>query len=137
MKPIGSRVVSYGVAAAVGVASVIGYILVTGVKLSNERAKYEEEQRLSQASQPTTDAGDPQNVLILLWDTVRADRMSVYGHDRPTTPYLEQLAEESLVFGVRSLRRSGRCHPMRASLPGCRPQPTVAMRCGRGLMATM
>ena len=98
MKPIGSRVVSYGVAAAVGVASVIGYILVTGVKLSNERAKYEEEQRLSQASQPTTDAGDPQNVLILLWDTVRADRMSVYGHDRPTTPYLEQLAEESLVF---------------------------------------
>ena len=38
------------------------------------------------------------NVLILLWDTVRADHLSVYGHHRKTTPFLEELAESSLVF---------------------------------------
>lgn len=38
------------------------------------------------------------NVLIVLWDTVRADRMSVYGHDRPTTPFLERFATEAVVY---------------------------------------
>ncbi|MBT3219361.1 MAG: sulfatase-like hydrolase/transferase, partial [Proteobacteria bacterium] len=38
------------------------------------------------------------NVLIIVWDTVRADRMSLYGHSRPTTPKLEQIAAESVVF---------------------------------------
>ena len=26
------------------------------------------------------------NILWVVWDTVRADRLSVYGHDRQTTP---------------------------------------------------
>lgn len=38
------------------------------------------------------------NVLFVLWDTVRADRMSLYGHHRPTTPFLEQFAEEAVVY---------------------------------------
>ena len=40
----------------------------------------------------------PPNVLIILWDTVRADRLSVYGYDRPTTPKLEKFAEEAVVY---------------------------------------
>jgi arylsulfatase A-like enzyme len=36
--------------------------------------------------------------LILLWDTVRADRMSLYGHHRPTTPRLEAFAADAVVF---------------------------------------
>jgi arylsulfatase A-like enzyme len=38
---------------------------------------------------------------VLLWisqDTVRADHLSAYGYARPTSPFLETLARESLVF---------------------------------------
>ena len=38
------------------------------------------------------------NVLILLWDTARADRLSLYGHDRQTTPRLDAFAEDAAVY---------------------------------------
>jgi arylsulfatase A-like enzyme len=38
------------------------------------------------------------NVLIVLWDTVRADRMSLYGYGRPTTPRLDQFAQQAAVY---------------------------------------
>jgi hypothetical protein len=38
------------------------------------------------------------NVLFVVMDTVRKDRLSVYGHDRETTPALERLAEEAATF---------------------------------------
>jgi arylsulfatase A-like enzyme len=38
------------------------------------------------------------NVLIVLWDTARADRMSLYGHSRATTPFLERFAEDARVW---------------------------------------
>ncbi|MFT4622304.1 MAG: arylsulfatase A-like enzyme [Myxococcota bacterium] len=38
------------------------------------------------------------NVLVVVWDTVRADRLSLYGHHRPTTPWLRAFAEEAAVF---------------------------------------
>lgn len=38
------------------------------------------------------------NVLLVVLDTVRAKSCSVYGHNRPTTPGLERLAEDSVVF---------------------------------------
>jgi len=44
-----------------------------------------------------TDDG-PANVLFVVMDTVRKDHLSVYGHDRETTPALEALAEEAAVF---------------------------------------
>jgi arylsulfatase A-like enzyme len=43
-------------------------------------------------------AHDGPNVLILLWDTVRADRLSLYGYDKPTTPRLDAFAEDAVVF---------------------------------------
>ncbi len=42
-------------------------------------------------------AGAP-NVLFIIWDTVRAASLSVYGHDRPTTPELERLAARGVLF---------------------------------------
>jgi arylsulfatase A-like enzyme len=42
-------------------------------------------------------AGTP-NVLLIIWDTVRASDMSVYGYGRRTTPRLEVLAREGVVF---------------------------------------
>lgn len=38
------------------------------------------------------------NVLLILVDTLRADRMSLYGYARPTTPHLEAFAREGVVF---------------------------------------
>ena len=43
-------------------------------------------------------AVDGPNVLWIVWDTVRADRLSLYGHERPTTPFLEGWAADALVF---------------------------------------
>ncbi len=54
----------------------------------------------AQRSSPLTDevpARRP-NVLIVVWDTVRADRLSLYGHHRPTTPALDRRATSARVF---------------------------------------
>jgi arylsulfatase A-like enzyme len=37
-------------------------------------------------------------VVVYLVDTLRADRIGLYGYDRPTTPTLDSLAAESVVF---------------------------------------
>lgn len=53
---------------------------------------------------PAPPAPDPEpevdhpDVIVVLWDTTRADRLSVYGHDRPTTPTLEALAATGRVY---------------------------------------
>ncbi|MEQ1503743.1 MAG: sulfatase [Myxococcota bacterium] len=38
------------------------------------------------------------NVVVVLWDTVRADHTSLYGYERPTTPHLDRLAASSRVY---------------------------------------
>lgn len=41
---------------------------------------------------------DRPNVLFVVWDTVRADRLGLYGHELDTTPFLNSFAEGALVF---------------------------------------
>lgn len=53
------------------------------------------EARESSLMQPP--AGSP-NVLFIVLDTVRADRLSVYGYSRKTTPTLERIAAEGVRF---------------------------------------
>jgi len=38
------------------------------------------------------------NLLFVVFDTCRIDRMSLYGYEKPTTPNLERLAAEGVVF---------------------------------------
>jgi arylsulfatase len=38
------------------------------------------------------------NVLVILVDTLRADRLSLYGYPRPTSPRLDAFAREAVVF---------------------------------------
>ncbi|RPJ41573.1 MAG: hypothetical protein EHM19_11635, partial [Candidatus Latescibacterota bacterium] len=38
------------------------------------------------------------NVFLLVTDATRADHLSVYGYERETTPFLEELRKESVVF---------------------------------------
>ena len=40
----------------------------------------------------------PPDVLLLVVDTLRADRLGVYGYDRRTSPELDAFAREALVF---------------------------------------
>jgi len=42
--------------------------------------------------------GEPPNVVLIGIDTLRADRLSSYGHDRATTPNLDRLAAEGVRF---------------------------------------
>ena len=41
---------------------------------------------------------EERNVLFYLIDTCRADMLSLYGHERPTTPFLEELASRGVTF---------------------------------------
>ncbi|HEX9563164.1 MAG TPA: sulfatase-like hydrolase/transferase [Gemmatimonadaceae bacterium] len=43
-------------------------------------------------------APDSPNVLVIIWDTVRAASLSLYGSERPTTPELTRLAATSTTY---------------------------------------
>ncbi|RUL89298.1 sulfatase [Tautonia sociabilis] len=49
------------------------------------------------AALPEAIPGAP-NVLLLVLDTVRAENLSLYGYDRPTSPHLERLAASGITF---------------------------------------
>jgi arylsulfatase A-like enzyme len=50
-----------------------------------------------EAGRPLPPPNSP-NVLLIVLDTVRADRLSLYGYERSTTPTLEQLARRGIRF---------------------------------------
>ncbi|MDX1396053.1 MAG: sulfatase-like hydrolase/transferase [Gemmatimonadota bacterium] len=58
---------------------------------------------------------DAPNVLLIILDTVRAQSMSLYGYGLPTTPALERLARESVVFD-RALATSSWTLPSHGTL---------------------
>jgi arylsulfatase A-like enzyme len=58
----------------------------------------------------------PPNVLIVLWDTVRADRMTMYGYDKPTTPRVAAWAESSAVVYENALSPAMWTVPSHASM---------------------
>jgi arylsulfatase A-like enzyme len=45
-------------------------------------------------------SGSPRNVLLIVWDTVRAENLSLYGYGRRTTPNLERLAGRGVRFDL-------------------------------------
>jgi arylsulfatase A-like enzyme len=49
------------------------------------------------AGLPEAPAGAP-NVLLIILDTVRAFNLGLYGYDRPTSPFLDELARRGVVF---------------------------------------
>jgi arylsulfatase A-like enzyme len=52
------------------------------------------------APRDTTPDGPLPNIVVYLIDTLRADRMSLYGYERQTTPVLDGIAEDGLVFDL-------------------------------------
>jgi len=63
----------------------------------------------------TEEAVKPPNVMIIVLDTARADRMSCYGYLRPTTPRLDAIAESSQIFD-RAYATSSWTIPSHASM---------------------
>jgi arylsulfatase A-like enzyme len=57
------------------------------------------------APKPSAATARP-NLLLLVWDTTRAQSLNIYGYERDTTPSLAKLASESIVFeNARSASR--------------------------------
>lgn len=53
----------------------------------------------STATNPSTRPGTTRpHIVLIVCDTLRADRLGCYGYDRPTSPHLDALAERALVF---------------------------------------
>lgn len=55
------------------------------------------------------------SIIVITIDTLRRDHLSLYGYERPTSPYLQQLAAESVVF-ERAISTSPWTKPSTASL---------------------
>jgi arylsulfatase A-like enzyme len=54
-------------------------------------------ERWALAKLPPAPAGAP-NVLVIVIDTLRSDHLSAYGYSRPTSPNLDRLAQEGVLF---------------------------------------
>jgi arylsulfatase A-like enzyme len=50
------------------------------------------------AGLPPVSTAKPLNVVVVVIDTLRADHLSAYGYTRPTSPNLNQLAEQGVFF---------------------------------------
>jgi arylsulfatase A-like enzyme len=74
-------------------AGLVALALVLGLGLTAYRAARE---RMAVGTLPAA-AGAP-DVLVIVWDAVRAADLSVYGYERRTTPNLEALARRAVVF---------------------------------------
>ncbi|MBI4879590.1 MAG: sulfatase [Planctomycetes bacterium] len=55
------------------------------------------------------------NVVLVSIDTLRADRLGAYGHDRPTSPFIDSLAERSVLF-EQAFSQSPKTAPSHMSL---------------------
>lgn len=54
--------------------------------------------RVDFVARPTSDTVDRPNLLLIILDTVRADRLPLYGASRQTTPNVDRFAERATVY---------------------------------------
>ncbi len=81
-----------------------------------------------------TEARDrPLNIVFILVDTLRADRMSVYGHDRATTPHLEELLDSGVRFAQVEAQSSWTKTSMASLWTGLFPIRTGVLRFDHGM----
>ena len=71
---------------------------IDGEPLLPARARWTRAWLLGSEEVRRVPAGDGPNLLLILVDALRADRLGIYGRDRPTSPALDRFAAEALVF---------------------------------------
>ena len=54
-------------------------------------------ERWREEGRPSPPPGSP-DVLLIVLDTVRADHLSLFGYERPTSPHLDRLASQGIRF---------------------------------------
>ena len=69
---------------------VLAALLAAALGLSTAGCEQETASDQAPADQPS--------ILVIVWDTVRADHLGLYGHERQTTPFLDQWAAEARVY---------------------------------------
>jgi arylsulfatase A-like enzyme len=74
----------------------VGIVVATFLLTQGGRAWSEYRQTSALPPAPSS----AQNVLLIVWDTVRTGNMSLYGYRRPTTPNLERLAGRGARFDL-------------------------------------
>jgi arylsulfatase A-like enzyme len=74
---------------------VLGLLLIAAVIAVQGGSRLRERRQL--ANLPAATPGSP-NVLVILIDTLRADHVSSYGYSRATTPNIDRLAREGVLF---------------------------------------
>ncbi|HEX6199268.1 MAG TPA: sulfatase, partial [Thermoanaerobaculia bacterium] len=62
------------------------------------------------------------NVVLVVLDTLRADRLGAYGYDRPTSPYLDALAGRSTLFTTAVSQSSWTRPSIQSLLNGLYPE---------------
>ena len=71
------------------------------------------------SSEPESDPAPPKHVVLIVVDTLRADHLSSYGYELPTSPHLDQLTEDGVRF-ERAFSQSSWTAPSMVSLmTGC------------------
>ena len=96
----------------------------------NTRAYWQETTLRRRDRVPRRAATDGPNVLFVLVDTLRADHCSLYGYDRPTTPFLDSLAAESRIFDNAISQASWTLPSVASILTGLYPFEHRAMGTG-------
>lgn len=100
-----------------------GLLLVAGlVVVQLAVPRFEVWQHARTAPRPTAEP----NVLLIVLDTERADRLSLYGYGLPTTPELSRLARSAITF-EQAFSPSGWTFPSHASLFTGRMYPGVRL----------
>jgi len=81
LKPLGIAAISVLLALAGGLTFFVGQPWIRSGGPSHDRAS---------AARP--------NIVLITLDTVRADHLSAYGYSRPTTPHIDRLASQGVLF---------------------------------------
>jgi len=70
------------------------------IALAALAAAYVSEGPHVRAAYTPPDAFERRNVILIVVDSLRADHMSLYGYERPTTPFLDRLRDEGRLRSV-------------------------------------
>ena len=66
------------------------------------------------------DVPKQRNVIVIVIDTLRPDHLGAYGYERNTSPFIDSLAQEGVVFEHAYASPPLRGNLYRACLAGCR-----------------
>jgi arylsulfatase A-like enzyme len=89
--------------------------LSVGLGLSGCKKQRSQKNKRVQQNQKRQQRGDRPNIILITLDTTRADHLGCYGYNRNTSPNLDRLASESILY-TRAIAPSSWTLPSHASL---------------------